>query len=71
MHSHVRKLQMCDGAFANCCKLSRVEFETNSKLQTIEKKAFSFSNLASILIPSRTKLNLNAYAPIVRGPEFC
>lgn len=39
-------------AFYYFRELSRVEFEPNSKLRTIQKDAFTESKLASILIPA-------------------
>lgn len=43
--------KICENAFYYCKQLTRVVFEPNSKLQTIDKHAFTFSNITSISIP--------------------
>ena len=39
--------------FANCINLKKVDIPANSNLQTIESNAFSYSNIESIVIPSK------------------
>ncbi|KAK8895162.1 hypothetical protein M9Y10_023604 [Tritrichomonas musculus] len=54
--AHVKKIR--EGAFSGCRQHSRVEFEPNSELQTIEKEAFKGTCLANIRIPaSSVELN--------------
>ena len=48
--SHVTKI--CEYAFDGCTQLTRVEFEPNSELQTIDKFAFAGTKLAIITIPA-------------------
>ena len=48
--SSVKIISTC--AFFSCTHLSKVEFETNSNLQTIENTAFSNTNIKQIYIPS-------------------
>ena len=43
--------KICEHAFANCSDLRKVEIPTNSNLQTIEKCAFSNSNIEEIYFP--------------------
>ncbi|KAK8895331.1 hypothetical protein M9Y10_023791 [Tritrichomonas musculus] len=49
-------------AFALCNKLEQIEFSTDSQLQIIGEKAFSFSGLNSIVIPKHvTKIGNEAF----------
>ena len=53
-HIHIYNIKMikiCEYAFFNCCRLRKVEIPTNSNLQTIEKYAFSGSNIEEIYFP--------------------
>ena len=47
---NIKDIKSC--AFSECSNLRRIEFPTNSNLQTIEKYAFSSSGIEEITIPS-------------------
>lgn len=51
--NYIRYIKSC--AFNDCNHLERIDFEYNSKLEIIEKKAFRNTKISSISIPCNVK----------------
>jgi hypothetical protein len=47
---------LCKECFSNCKSLTSITFESDSRLQRIEERAFAGTGLKSIIVPSSVEV---------------